>query len=223
MVLKNKVKNNAPLKPTKTTIRATTKTTQKKSTTTTTRKTTRATKVRVTTASKIKTTTSINLAVRQQSANKRKNTSIILLQKKTTQRPRPRPTKRRPRTTKRPILSVTTTTEVNEIPRKQNILTSPNRIFEANNITVKSLYKCDFSTPDSCGVKTAGKQWFFLKGYYAVGLTSGEKTQLLFSNTVAPPEPKDGGIACLTFRYKKYFPGIMSLKYYLCIFKNYGV
>lgn len=189
-----KVKNTTSFKTTKTTRRTT------KRTTTTTRRPTSTTTARVT-----PTTASVKLAVRQQSFNKRKNTPTIQRKIKTTRRPRR--TTRRPRTTKRPILSVRTTTEINEVPRKQNTLTSPHRFFQASNITVKSLYKCDFSTPDSCGVKTAGKKWSFIKGYYAVGLNSGEKTELYFSNMVPPPDPKDGGIACLTFRYKKYFPG----------------
>jgi len=74
-------------------------------------------------------------------------------------------------------------------------------------VTVNTLYKCDFSDPDSCEVKTAGKSWSFAKGYYAVGLNSLEKTELYFNNMIPPPKSKDRGVACLSFRYKKYFPG----------------
>ena len=119
-----------------------------------------------------------------------------------------RTTTRRSRTTRRPILSISTTTELNETPRRQNNGGFSNRVVQSNNVTVNTLYKCDFSNPDSCEVKTAGKQWSFAKGYYAVGLNSLEKTELYFNNIIPPPKSKDKGVACLTFRYKKYFPGI---------------
>merc|ERR1712150_97908 len=117
-------------------------------------------------------------------------------------------TTRKPRTTRRPVLSLTTTTEINETPRRQSNFSPRNRIVQSSNVTtVESLYKCDFGTFDSCEVKTAGKEWSYIKGYMAVNLKSKEKTELFMNNMIQPPRSKEKGTACLTFRYKKYFPG----------------
>ena len=47
----------------------------------------------------------------------------------------------------------------------------------------------------------------------AVNLKSKEKTELFMNNMIQPPRSKEKGTACLTFRYKKYFPGMISVKF----------
>lgn len=187
------------------------KTATRRTTTTTTSTTTRT---RTTTTIPTTTTTprtTTRRPARSKTTKKRKQPTIRRVNKQRgspATRRRNKPTRRPSRTsTKRPVLSVTTTTETNEIAPRSRFPTSSRVLFKANNITVKSLYKCDFNAPDSCGVKTAGKEWFLANGYYAVGLKSLEKTELFFDKMVPAPEAKDGGVACLTFRYKKYLPG----------------
>ena len=66
----------------------------------------------------------------------------------------------------------------------------------------------------SCDVKFQGKDWLLttvndafgnqLEKYYAVELGSDEESEMYFDNMVPRP---DAGIACLSFRYKKYLKG----------------
>jgi len=177
----------------------------RKTTQSTTKRTTRRTTRRRTTRRTTTTTTT-----KRTTTTTRPTTKITTRRRDTTRRPRPTTTRRtttRRRTTRRPILSISTTTELNETPRRQSNNGFSNRVVQSNNVTVNTLYKCDFSDFDSCEVKTAGKSWSFAKGYYAVGLNSLEKTELYFNNMIPPPKSKDKGVACLSFRYKKYFPG----------------
>ena len=66
----------------------------------------------------------------------------------------------------------------------------------------------------SCDVKFQGKDWLLttvndalgntLEKYYAVELGRNEESEMYFDNMVPRP---DAGIACLSFRYKKYLKG----------------
>ena len=43
--------------------------------------------------------------------------------------------------------------------------------------------------------------------FYETNLGYGEKTELFFKNTIAPP---DLGIACLDFKYRKFSKGVFT-------------
>ena len=81
----------------------------------------------------------------------------------------------------------------------------------------QTIFKCSFAqsgASPSCDVKFKGKDWLLttvsdtfgnqLEKYYAVELASNEKSEMYFDNMVPRP---DAGIACLSFRYKKYLKG----------------
>jgi hypothetical protein len=81
----------------------------------------------------------------------------------------------------------------------------------------QTIFKCNFkqsgSSP-SCDVKFQGKEWLLtsvndglgneLERYYAVDLKANEKSEMFFADMV--PRPHEG-VACLSFRYKKYLKG----------------
>jgi len=112
-----------------------------------------------------------------------------------TQRPTQRPTKRptkntTKRPTKRPIF---TTTELSVI--------KPFRRPDVSNS-----FQCDFETRSKeCEVKFSGKKWQFFTSatdnFYEIILNGGQRSEIFFSKMVPPPS---GGVACLTFRYRKF-------------------
>lgn len=77
----------------------------------------------------------------------------------------------------------------------------------------KELFSCGFQGDAVCPVKMSGKDWelktslSFLgqsDNYYEVVLNPGEKSEIVFSEMVQTPSR---GVACLTFRYKKFYSG----------------
>ena len=105
-----------------------------------------------------------------------------------------------PRPTRRPLLSVTTTTEKFS-PRPKNPL----------------LFGCDFSrsSDKNCAVKFSGKDWQLFSSanerFYEIVLQNQERTEMFFSEMAPPP---DSGIACLNFRYRKFLDSMNPLLLY---------
>lgn len=107
----------------------------------------------------------------------------------------------------------TTTEPSNVIPQNPFVLGSSGGHDSRNTI-----FKCGFgggsNGESSCQVKFSGKDWLLttvndiygraLDQYYSVELKSNEKSELFFQDMV--PMPQDG-VACLSFRYKKYLKG----------------
>ena len=103
--------------------------------------------------------------------------------------PRPRPT-RRPRPTNQ-----RTTTEL-----------SVRRPTSNKNRGGGSLFTCDFErNTKECEVKFSSKNWQMFKSgadrFYEIILNGGQRSEIFFSQMVPPPT---GGVACLTFRYRKF-------------------
>lgn len=116
----------------------------------------------------------------------------------TTARTTPRPTQRptqRPRPTRRPKPSrPRTTTELSVIRPFSSVKSQG------------SLFECNFErNTKECEVKFSSKDWqMFSKGsdrFYEIILNGGQRSEIFFSNMVPPPS---GGVACLTFRYRKF-------------------
>ena len=76
----------------------------------------------------------------------------------------------------------------------------------------QTIFKCSFG--GDCAVKFSGKDWLLttvsdefgraLDNYYSVELKANERSELFFNDMVPKPQ---GGVACLSFRYKKYLKG----------------
>ena len=116
----------------------------------------------------------------------------------TTPRPKPRRPTQRPAKpiTRRPISTNQRTTT--ELSTNQNATISrrPNT----------ALYQCDFeSNSKECEVKFSSKNWRFFKSvtdnFYEIILDGGQRSEIFFSQMVPPPL---SGVACLTFRYRKF-------------------
>ena len=116
----------------------------------------------------------------------------------TTPRPKPRRPTQRPAKpiTRRPISTIQRTTT--ELSTNQNATISrrPNT----------ALYQCDFeSNSKECEVKFSSKNWRFFKSvtdnFYEIILDGGQRSEIFFSQMVPPPL---SGVACLTFRYRKF-------------------
>jgi len=180
--------------PPKTTARTT-----RRTTTTTRRTTTRTTTTRTTTTTTQRTTTP----------------RPVFTTRRTTPVPFRKTTRR---TTRRPFVNsnrfvpsrVTTTTE-RTTPRT-TATRRPRPSAVRSNVTKaagpgKVLFGCTFAQQNSknCQVKFSGKDWLlYNKGgekFYEVVLAGLERTEIFFSNMVRKP---DNGIACLSFRYRKY-------------------
>lgn len=117
----------------------------------------------------------------------------------TTPRPKPRrPTQRpaKPPVTRRPIsTNQRTTTEL-----------STNQKTAFSRRPKSTLYQCDFeSNSKECEVKFSSKDWTFFKSvkdnFYEIILNGGQRSEIFFSQMVPPPS---SGVACLTFRYRKF-------------------
>ena len=163
----------------KTTRRTTTRRTTTRTTTTTTR---RPTTTRRTTRRPVVTTSprrTFNNTNSQRFTPARRTTTTTTTTPRTTPRP-----------TRRPQLSVKTTTE-RFSPRPKNPL----------------LFGCDFSSSSdkNCVVKFSGKDWQLYTSaserFYEVVLQSKQRTEMFFSEMASPP---NSGIACLNFRYRKF-------------------
>ena len=68
------------------------------------------------------------------------------------------------------------------------------------------LFQCDFQTKSKeCEVKFSGKEWQSFTSatdkFYEIILDGGQRSEIFFSQMVPPPS---GGIACLSFRYRKF-------------------
>ena len=102
------------------------------------------------------------------------------------------------KTTEEPKTTTTTTTTTTRAP------TQKEQFHE-------TIFKCSFDAKNSCAVKFSGKRWLLntvsdgfnneLDSYYSVELNSNEKSEMFLQDMV--PRPRDG-IACLSFRYKKF-------------------
>ena len=117
----------------------------------------------------------------------------------TTPRPKPprRPTQRPAKpVTRRPISTNQRTTT--ELPTNKNTALSRR--------PKTALYQCDFeSNSKECEVKFSSKDWRFFKSktdnFYEIILDGGQRSEIFFSQMVPPPS---SGVACLTFRYRKF-------------------
>ena len=69
------------------------------------------------------------------------------------------------------------------------------------------VFDCNFERFNSkdCQVKFSGKDWVRYntakEQFYEIVLESEERSEIFFSNMVKPPK---NGVACLSFRYRKY-------------------
>jgi hypothetical protein len=71
----------------------------------------------------------------------------------------------------------------------------------------ESIFDCSFERFNSkdCKVKFSGKDWVAYNStkeqFYEIVLASEERSEIFFPNMVKPPK---NGIACLSFRYRKF-------------------
>jgi len=81
--------------------------------------------------------------------------------------------------------------------------------FDNSTLDASLLFSCDFQDKNGCNVRNTGIDWERVESgegnvFYETNLGYGEKTELFFKNTIAPP---DLGIACLDFKYRKFSKG----------------
>ena len=144
------------------------------------------------------------------SNNKNSNRFLPPVKNLTTAKTTPKPT-RRPtqRPTKRPTKNTT------KRPTKRPIFTSQRTTTELSVIKpfrrpdVSNSFQCDFETRSKeCEVKFSGKKWQFFTSatdnFYEIILNGGQRSEIFFTKMVPPPS---GGVACLTFRYRKFLDG----------------
>lgn len=121
--------------------------------------------------------------------------------------PRPRPT---PRPTRRPRpTTARTTTRPKTTRRPPTVFVSSNNVTSSSggNAISDDIFECTFDRFNSkdCQVKFSGKDWVRYntgkEQFYEIVLESDERTEFFFSKMVPPPK---NGIACLSFRYRKY-------------------
>ena len=72
------------------------------------------------------------------------------------------------------------------------------------------------------GFRNTGIDWNRVENgegnvFYETDLGYGEKTELFFKNTIAPP---DRGIACLDFKYRKFSKGKYRCHKYIYYFSE---
>lgn len=164
-----------------------------KTTTTTPRPTPRRTTTRRKTTTTRTTTTTTSTTTRPTTRRPFTNSNS----NRFTPRPRPRPTTRpRPR----PTTARTT-------PRPQTTRRPSVFVPSSKNASNSNLFECNFDRFNSkdCKVKFSGKDWVQYENtkeqFYEIVLKSQERSELFFSNMVKPPK---NGVACLSFRYRKY-------------------
>ena len=127
----------------------------------------------------------------------------------TTRRPttttrRPTTTTRRPTTRPRPNSNSNRFTPQRPGPTRPSTTTTPRPT--SNNAT---LFECNFEKSDKeCEVRFSGKDWLLYNSatdkFYEIVLESRERSEIFFSNMVSPPK---NGVACLSFRYRKFLDG----------------
>jgi len=153
----------------------------------------------------------------------RQNNPVTTPRPTTTSRTTPRPTT----TTTRRTTPATTTTAKPFVPSNSNRFSPPNSRpiqktttrrpvaiatttpagVDFRNISAGNIFQCTFArnSAEACEVKFSGKDWLPYNSatdqFYEIVLESGERSEIFFSNMVSPPV---NGIACLSFRYRKF-------------------